>query len=80
MTLVGLLPPLCDNGQLLVDGGYSKYLIRRRFGVVQLTMSVVDNLPVCLEKNYVELLPTIHRFKQCFQWELTQCSRATLDR
>lgn len=24
MTLVGLLPPLCDNGQLLVDGGYSK--------------------------------------------------------
>jgi len=37
MTLVGLLPPLCDNGQLLVDGGYSKYLIRRWFGVVQLT-------------------------------------------
>jgi len=23
MTLVGLLPPLCDNGGLLVDGGYS---------------------------------------------------------
>lgn len=22
MTLVGLLPPLCDNGSLLVDGGY----------------------------------------------------------
>ncbi|KAF9055952.1 hypothetical protein BJ165DRAFT_1429740 [Panaeolus papilionaceus] len=22
MTLVGLLPPLCDNGHLLVDGGY----------------------------------------------------------
>jgi lysophospholipid hydrolase len=22
MTLVGLLPPLCDNGQMLVDGGY----------------------------------------------------------
>ncbi|TFK26799.1 hydrolase [Coprinopsis marcescibilis] len=22
MTLVGLLPPLCDNGKLLVDGGY----------------------------------------------------------
>ncbi|KDR85655.1 hypothetical protein GALMADRAFT_234651 [Galerina marginata CBS 339.88] len=22
MTLVGLLPPLCDNGRLLVDGGY----------------------------------------------------------
>lgn len=27
MTLVGLLPPLCDNGQLLVDGGYSECLI-----------------------------------------------------
>jgi lysophospholipid hydrolase len=25
MTLVGLLPPLCDNGRLLVDGGYSEY-------------------------------------------------------
>jgi hypothetical protein len=24
MTLVGLLPPLCDNGHLLVDGGYSR--------------------------------------------------------
>lgn len=22
MTLVGLLPPLCDNGDVLVDGGY----------------------------------------------------------
>ena len=22
MTLVGLLPPLCDNGNILVDGGY----------------------------------------------------------
>ncbi|ELU38806.1 hydrolase [Rhizoctonia solani AG-1 IA] len=26
MTLVGLLPPLCDNGTLLVDGGYGKLL------------------------------------------------------
>jgi len=25
MTLVGLLPPLCDNGQMLVDGGYRKH-------------------------------------------------------
>lgn len=25
MTLVGLLPPLCDNGSLLVDGGYSEF-------------------------------------------------------
>jgi hypothetical protein len=22
MTLVGMLPPLCDNGGMLVDGGY----------------------------------------------------------
>lgn len=28
MTLVGLLPPLCDNGQLLVDGGYSTYQVK----------------------------------------------------
>jgi hypothetical protein len=27
MTLVGLLPPLCDNGQMLVDGGYSEFLL-----------------------------------------------------
>lgn len=25
MTLVGLLPPLCDNGNMLVDGGYSEF-------------------------------------------------------
>jgi lysophospholipid hydrolase len=24
MTLVGLLPPLCDGGNMLVDGGYSE--------------------------------------------------------
>ena len=24
MTLVGLVPPLCDNGSMLVDGGYSE--------------------------------------------------------
>ena len=24
MTLVGLLPPSCDNGSMLVDGGYSR--------------------------------------------------------
>lgn len=27
MTLVGLLPPLCDNGNILVDGGYRMYRI-----------------------------------------------------
>lgn len=26
MTLVGLLPPLCDNGNMLVDGGYGKFI------------------------------------------------------
>jgi hypothetical protein len=25
MTLIGLLPPLCENGNMLVDGGYSKW-------------------------------------------------------
>lgn len=25
MTLVGLLPPLCDNGSMLVDGGYGQF-------------------------------------------------------
>ena len=27
MTLVGLLPPLCDNGSMLVDGGYRRVSI-----------------------------------------------------
>lgn len=27
MTLVGLLPPLCDNGNMLVDGGYGEIRI-----------------------------------------------------
>lgn len=27
MTLVGLLPPLCDNGSMLVDGGYRRFSI-----------------------------------------------------
>lgn len=25
MTLAGLLPPLCDNGSMLVDGGYRRF-------------------------------------------------------
>jgi hypothetical protein len=29
MTLVGLLPPLCDNGKVLVDGGYSELSLTR---------------------------------------------------
>jgi len=32
MTLVGLLPPLCHKGSMLVDGGYSKcYLLDQVF-------------------------------------------------
>jgi predicted acylesterase/phospholipase RssA len=27
MTLVGLLPPLCDNGDMLVDGGYGELVV-----------------------------------------------------
>jgi lysophospholipid hydrolase len=27
MTLVGMLPPLCDNGSMLVDGGYRRVSI-----------------------------------------------------
>ena len=25
MTLVGLLPPICDSGSMLVDGGYCEF-------------------------------------------------------
>jgi hypothetical protein len=28
MSLVGLVPPLSDNGRVLVDGGYGKFTIR----------------------------------------------------
>jgi hypothetical protein len=27
MTLVGMLPPLCDNGNMLVDGGYGEFCV-----------------------------------------------------
>lgn len=59
MTLVGLLPPLCDNGSLLVDGGYSKRSILSLYYHRLKTMSIiaVDNLPViCF------LLSCIHSF------------------
>lgn len=44
MSLVGLLPPLSDNGNLLVDGGYRKYN-NFRYGT-DADDSLVDNLPV----------------------------------
>jgi lysophospholipid hydrolase len=45
MTLVGLLPPICENGHLLVDGGYSTFQVN----LVPFSMAYgfsVDNLPV----------------------------------
>lgn len=37
MTLVGLLPPLCDNGSMLVDGGYGKLpCSTKRFDAINL--------------------------------------------
>lgn len=50
MTLVGLLPPICDNGNMLVDGGYSECLIVLLKQV--LTAFTVDNLPVCLLSDF----------------------------
>jgi hypothetical protein len=44
MTLVGLLPPLCDNGEMLVDGGYSTYLTLENDSLSH--HLAVDNLPV----------------------------------
>jgi hypothetical protein len=45
MTLVGLLPPLCDNGNLLVDGGYSKWMPNSYPSTLLISVAV-DNLPV----------------------------------
>lgn len=49
MTLAGLLPPLCDNGNVLVDGGYGELLLFRiRNGMFfnNCFLCTVDNLPV----------------------------------
>lgn len=47
MTLVGLLPPLCDNGSMLVDGGYSRQLYLQ--SKTHANLFAVDNLAVCHE-------------------------------
>lgn len=47
MTLVGLLPPLCDNGNMLVDGGYSKSNIILNISNYGSFVMIVDILPVC---------------------------------
>ena len=44
MTLVGLLPPLCDNGSMLVDGGYSRWLYQ--LSRTHANPLAVDNLAV----------------------------------
>lgn len=50
MTLVGLLPPLSDNGDMLVDGGYCACRIHSLISHALLCLlgsrSAVDNLPV----------------------------------
>ncbi|KAJ7110317.1 hypothetical protein C8R43DRAFT_1042208 [Mycena crocata] len=33
MTLVGLLPPLCNDGGMLVDGGYGESMVATMFGM-----------------------------------------------
>ena len=49
MTLVGLLPPLCDNGNMLVDGGYSECLASSNSAdLYSWHLRLVDNLPVRL--------------------------------
>ena len=48
MTLAGLLPPLCDNGGMLVDGGYSTSVAYADENVVADYRSLVDNLPVSI--------------------------------
>lgn len=44
MSLVGLIPPISDQGHLLVDGGYSMFHVS--FSFLQLKINSVDNLPV----------------------------------
>jgi len=45
MSLVGLVPPLSDNGRVLVDGGYGKFIICPN--LIHLVHAfTVDNLPV----------------------------------
>lgn len=56
MTLVGLLPPLCDNGSMLVDGGYSEFSYHWCYKGLLSMLFLVDNLPV---------RPLLRRFVHC---------------
>ena len=65
MTLVGLLPPLCDNGSMLVDGGYSRWL--RQQSRFRANLFAVDNLAVCYETLFDPQL-TDSRSLPCLPW------------
>lgn len=45
MSLVGLVPPLSDNGRVLVDGGYGKFIVCLN-PIHSVHTFIVDNLPV----------------------------------
>ena len=45
MSLVGLVPPLSDNGRVLVDGGYGKCTLCLN-SIYSVHTFTVDNLPV----------------------------------
>jgi hypothetical protein len=45
MSLVGLVPPLSDNGRVLVDGGYGKFIVCLDL-ILPVHIFTVDNLPV----------------------------------
>ena len=67
MTLVGLLPPLCDNGSMLVDGGYSRWLHQQPRTCADLI--TVDNLAVRHEiLTTFNLHPTNFRSLPCLPW------------
>lgn len=54
MTLVGLLPPLCDNGNMLVDGGYSRRTVYQKSKKLKTNLSSAQ-LTIY---QYVSPLPT----------------------
>ncbi len=56
MTLVGLVPPLCDNGSMLVDGGYGEFALPHSSMRFLRSRCSVDNLPVSCGKKPLYLL------------------------
>lgn len=47
MSLAGLLPPLCDNGDMLVDGGYVDNLPVRIFLYFAPSLLGLTSSPIC---------------------------------